>query len=102
MASDDQPVLTISVAAQLLGLHPRTLMLYERAKLILPFRTGTNRRMFSIKNLELLQFIKFMTQDEGVNLRGVKIFLDAEEVALRTGVNLREFLFPNFKTKALI
>ena len=98
----EEAILTISVAASLLGVHPRTLMLYERAKLINPYRTGTNRRMFSKQDLQLLQFIKFLTQEEGVNLRGVKIFLDASEVAHRANIDLKEALFPNFKPGALI
>lgn len=101
MASDEA-ILTISVAASLLGLHPRTLMLYERAKLINPYRTSTNRRMFSKKDLDHLQFVKFLTQEERVNLRGVKIFLDAIEVALRANIQLKDALFPNFKPRSLV
>ena len=101
MASND-PILTISVAASLLKLHPRTLMLYEQAGLITPHRTGTNRRLFSIADLENLQFIKYLTQKEGVNLKGVKILLEAIFLAEKEGVNLKKLLFPGFKPKRLI
>lgn len=100
--SVDEPILTISVAANLLKLHPRTLMLYERAGLIIPHRTNTKRRLFSIKNLEELQFIKYLTRKEGVNLAGVKILLEAINTAEKDGVYLKKKLFPSFKAKKLI
>lgn len=98
----DKPILTISVAAKLLEVHPRTLMLYERVKLINPFRTGTKRRLFSTKDLEHLQFIKHLTQKEGINLQGVRVTLEAIKVAKTHGFNLRKALFPTFKPKNLI
>ena len=100
--NSEKPILTISVAATLLGLHPRTLMLYESAGFITPHRTKTQRRMFSIKDLEHLQFIKYLTQQNGVNLHGVKIILEALSLAEKEGVNLKKLLFPSFKPKLLI
>lgn len=97
----NEPILTISVAAKLLNIHPRTIMLYERTKLFTPYRTNTQRRMFSDKDLEDLQFIKFLTQQRGINLQGVKVVLEAIEVAEKGGVNLKLLLFPNFKTEKL-
>lgn len=101
MASQD-PILTISVASRLLGLHSRTLMLYEKMGLIKPHRTGTQRRMFTIEDLGHLQFIKYLTQERGVNLQGVKIILEAIEMARNGNVNLKNLLFTNFKVKNLI
>ena len=100
--STDSPVLTISVAASLLKLHPRTLMLYERAELLSPFRTGTKRRLFSLADLEHLQFIKYLTQNKGMNLRGIKILLEAISITEKEGINLKRLLFPTFKAKKLI
>lgn len=100
--NSEKPILTISVAATLLGLHPRTLMLYESAGFITPHRTKTQRRMFSIKDLEHLQFIKYLTQQNGVNLHGVKFILEALSLAEKEGVNLKKLLFPSFKPKLLI
>ena len=97
----NEPILTISVAAKLLNIHPRTIMLYERTKLFTAYRTNTHRRMFSDKDLEDLQFIKFLTRQRGVNLQGVKLVLEAIEVAEKVGVNLKLLLFPNFKTEKL-
>ena len=99
--STGEPILTISVAGKLLNIHPRTLMLYERAELFTPYRTNTQRRMFSGKDLEALQFIKFLTQQKRINLSGVKVVLEAISVAEKGGVNLKSLLFPNFKAEKL-
>jgi MerR family transcriptional regulator/heat shock protein HspR len=96
-----EPILTISIAAKLLNIHPRTIMLYERTKIFSPYRTNTQRRMFSDKDLEDLQFIKFLTQQRGINLQGVKIVLEAISIAEIGGVNLKLLLFPNFKAEKL-
>lgn len=101
MASD-QAIFTISTAAMLLELHPRTLMLYERSKLISPYRTATNRRMFSLNDLEQLQFIKFLTRNKGVNLSGVKAIMDAIDSATEDGVKLKVKLYPDFEVKQLV
>ena len=98
----DQAILTISVAAKLLGLHTRTLMLYEKVGLITPHRTTTNRRLYSISNLNELQFIQYLTQTEGINLRGVKWILEVFQVAKKEGLSLKQRLFPSFKLKSLL
>lgn len=100
--NSEKPILTISVAATLLGLHPRTLMLYESAGFVIPHRTDTQRRMFSLQDLEHLQFIKYLTQQNGVNLQGVKFILEALSLAEKEGVNLKKLLFPSFKPKLLV
>ena len=97
----NEPILTISVAERLLNIHPRTLMLYERTKLFTPYRTNTQRRMFSGKDLEALQFIRFLTQQRRINLSGVKVVLEAISVAEKGGVNLKLLLFPDFKADKL-
>lgn len=93
----NEPILSISVAAKLLLLHPRTLMLYERTGLISPYRTSTQRRMFSVKDLDQLQFVKFLIKGNGVNLQGVKFIQEAISLAEKEGVDLRKMLFPQFK-----
>ncbi len=100
MASDDA-ILTISVAAKLLNIHPRTIMLYERTKLFSPHRTTTQRRMFSALDLDDLQFIKYLTQRKGINLQGVKILLEALRQAESRGLDLKQLLFPEFKAQKL-
>ncbi len=98
----DRPILTISIAAKLLRVHPRTLMLYEKEGVFTSHRTDTKRRMFSIDDLNRLQFIKFLTQEVGLNLSGVKIFFQAMEVAKKADVDLKQSLFPQFQEKELI
>ena len=98
----DEPILTISVASRLLKLHPRTLMLYEKAGLIHPHRTDTQRRLFSIKDINQLQFIKYLTQNQGINLRGVKVLLEAIKISEENKIRLKRRLFPSFRTKKLL
>ena len=74
----DKPLYTISVAAEILETHPRTLMLYEDAHLIEPHRTTTNRRRYSQRDIEHLRRIQALTQAGGVNLAGVKIILEMQ------------------------
>lgn len=97
----NEPILTISTAAKLLKVHPRTLMLYERANIFTPYRTKTQRRLYSLKDLDLLQFVKYLTQVRGVNLRGVKVLLDAFELAEKEGCQLQKKLLPDFKPSRL-
>jgi len=98
----DKPILTISVASSLLKLHPRTIMLYERSALITPHRTNSKRRLFSINDLNELQFIKFLTQEKGLNILGVKLIKEAIEISRKGNINLKGILFPSFKAKKLI
>jgi len=75
----DTPVYVISVAAELAGLHPQTLRAYEREGLLTPARTEGGTRRFSRRDVERLRFIRTLTQDEGLNLAGVKVVLDLGE-----------------------
>jgi len=71
----DEPVYMISVAAKLAGMHPQTLRIYERKKLINPQRTQGSTRLYSQRDVDRLKLIQMLTQDMGVNLAGVeKIF----------------------------
>jgi MerR family transcriptional regulator/heat shock protein HspR len=74
---DDRAVYIISVAAELAGVHPQTLRIYERKGLVRPKRTSGNTRRYSAADIERLQAIQELT-DEGVNLAGVKIVLDLQ------------------------
>jgi len=75
----DAPVYVISVAAQLSGLHPQTLRAYEREGLLTPARTQGGTRRYSQRDVERLQFIRTLTQDEGLNLAGVRVVLELGE-----------------------
>jgi MerR family transcriptional regulator/heat shock protein HspR len=77
----------ISVAAELAGVHPQTLRIYERKGLLSPKRTSGNSRRYSERDLERLQLIQDLTQ-AGVNLAGVKVIMELqtelEELRRRT------------------
>src|SRR5437879_9188331 len=76
----DKPLYTISVAAEILETHPRTLMLYEDAKLIEPHRTNTNRRRYSQRDISKVQVIQHLTREKGVTLAGVRHILSLFDV----------------------
>jgi MerR family transcriptional regulator/heat shock protein HspR len=82
----DKPLYTISVASEILETHPRTLMLYEDVGLIEPFRTNTNRRRYSQRDIRKLQVIQHLTREKGVNLAGVRHLLSLFEVMSRKGL----------------
>ena len=67
-----EPVYTIGVAANKLGVSVHSLRQYEREGLILPFKTSAGRRLFSDLELEKIQCIKEMIQDEGLNFKGIR------------------------------
>jgi MerR family transcriptional regulator, heat shock protein HspR len=75
----DAPVYVISVAAALAELHPQTLRAYEREGLLQPARTEGGTRRYSRRDVERLRFIRTLTQDEGLNLAGVRVVLDLGE-----------------------
>ena len=85
-----RPVYVISVAAQLVAVHPRTLRIYEEAGLICPSRTETNIRLFSENDLRRILWIRHLTQDLGVNLAGIKLLFQLEE---RLGERILERLY---------
>jgi MerR family transcriptional regulator, heat shock protein HspR len=73
--SDDLPVYVISVAAQLSGMHPQTLRDYERRGLVAPGRSGGGGRRYSMRDILALREIQRLSQDEGVNLSGIKLIM---------------------------
>ena len=79
-ASKDKPLYMISVAAELTGMHPQTLRVYEQKGLVNPGRSRGNTRLYSRGDIERLNLISKLT-DEGVNLAGVVRILDMRERA---------------------
>ena len=71
-APSEQPVYVISVAAELVDMHPQTLRLYERKGLIRPKRSAGKTRLYSERDIEHLREIRRLTQELGVNLAGVE------------------------------
>jgi MerR family transcriptional regulator/heat shock protein HspR len=88
VSSTDEPRFVISVAAELAGLHAQTLRSYDRLGLVRPDRTRGGGRRYSQRDIELLREVQRLSQDEGVNLAGIKriIELDNEVQALRAQV----------------
>ncbi len=74
--SDDTPVYVISVAAQLSGLHPQTLRAYDRLGLVSPGRAAGRGRRYSMRDILVLREVQRLSQDEGVNLSGIKRILE--------------------------
>jgi len=70
-SSKDRPLYIISVAAELVNMHPQTLRLYERRGLVCPKRQGKNR-LYSQHDIERLMYIQSLTQELGINLAGVE------------------------------
>ncbi len=85
-----RPVYIISVAAELVSVHPRTLRIYEGEGLVCPARTPTNIRLYSENDLRRILWIRHLTQNLGVNLAGVRVLFELEE---RTGMRLLEQLY---------
>ena len=85
--SSDRAVYVISVAAELAGVHPQTLRIYERKGLVLPARTGGGSRRYSDADIAALQRIQSLT-DEGLNLAGVKRVIELEAELEKTRAEL--------------
>jgi MerR family transcriptional regulator/heat shock protein HspR len=76
---DDRPRYMISVAAELVGMHPQTLRMYEQKGLVRPGRTAGNTRLYSEADLERLRLIQRLTGELGLNLAGVEAVIGLEE-----------------------
>jgi MerR family transcriptional regulator/heat shock protein HspR len=74
--SDESPVYVISVAAELSGLHPQTLRAYDRLGLVSPGRSAGRGRRYSLRDVVLLREVQRLSQEEGVNLSGIKQILE--------------------------
>ncbi len=75
----ERAVYIISVAAELAGVHPQTLRIYERKGLLSPKRTAGNTRRYSDADIARLRMIQALTQEQGINLAGVKMIMQMRE-----------------------
>ena len=80
---DDRPRYMISVAAELVGMHPQTLRMYEQKGLVQPKRTAGNTRLYSEADLDRLRLIQQLTNELGLNLAGVEHVLRLQDELLR-------------------
>ena len=99
----EQELYFISIAAEMLGMHPQTLRKYERLGLIQPSRTLGSMRRYSREELDRLRLIKHLVDEVGINLAGVQRLLSIvkvmdrirplmDETALNTGAGRRQLL----------
>lgn len=75
----DAPVFVISVAAHLAGMHPQTLRTYDRMGLVSPRRTAKRGRRYSAHDIAQLRMIQRLSQDEGINLEGIRRILRMQD-----------------------
>src|SRR5512144_3369730 len=77
---DDAPVFVISVAAELAGMHAQTLRQYDRLGLVSPGRTPGGGRRYSPRDVALLREVQRLSQEDGVNLAGIKRIISLEQM----------------------
>ena len=95
MSFRKRPVFMIGVAAELIGVHPQTLRMYEQKGLLRPRKSIKNTRLYSQEDVELGRYIQKLTQEMGMNLAGVGKVLDLERKLARLeaeNASLREEL----------
>jgi MerR family transcriptional regulator/heat shock protein HspR len=88
--ADETKVLLISVAARMAGMHPQTLRQYDRLGLVCPERTAGGGRRYSVRDVAMLREIQRLSQDEGINLAGVKRIIALDQLASDLRARLAE------------
>lgn len=88
--ASDVKVLVISAAARMAGMHPQTLRQYDRLGLVQPGRAAGGSRRYSARDVALLQEIQRLSQDEGVNLAGVKRIIELEQTVAMLQARVQE------------
>ncbi len=79
METSDRPIYMISIAAELVGMHPQTLRMYETKGLVRPQRTPGGTRLYSEADIERLRIVQRLTSELGLNLAGVELVLRLED-----------------------
>jgi MerR family transcriptional regulator, heat shock protein HspR len=82
----------ISAVAEMYGIHPQTLRLYERGGLLKPSRTEGNTRLYTDEDLQRLEFILSLARDLGVNISGIAIILQMRERMEEMQHQIQEFV----------
>src|SRR5215475_1037834 len=90
ITTDDTKVLIISVAARMAGMHPQTLRQYDRMGLVQPGRASGGGRRYSVRDVELLREVQRLSQDDGVNLAGIKRIIELEQLTFELQQRLAE------------
>jgi MerR family transcriptional regulator, heat shock protein HspR len=89
-AGMDSPIFVISVAAELAGLHAQTLRSYDRLGLVRPGRSAGGGRRYSARDIALLREVQRLSQEEGVNLAGIKRIIELEQTVDELRARLEE------------
>ena len=92
----------ISMAAELLGMHPQTLRKYERLGLVSPTRTVGSMRVYTAEELDRLKLIKRLVEDEGVNLAGVQRLLAIAEAVQRLRPLMQDAAKPDARRRVAL
>lgn len=90
--AEDAPVFVISVAAELAGMHAQTLRQYDRLGLVSPGRTRGGGRRYSPRDVALLREVQRLSQEDGVNLAGIKRIIDLESQVAALQERVQELL----------
>ena len=90
VSTDDAKVLIISVAARIAGMHPQTLRQYDRLGLDQPGRAAGGGRRYSVRDVALLREVQRLSQDDGVNLAGIKRIIELEQAVFDLQQRLQE------------
>lgn len=85
----EKPMFPISVIADILKVHQRTLRIYDDEKLLSPSRSPKNRRLYSMDDIERGKFIQYLTKELGINLAGIKIIFNLLE---QQGVSAEQYI----------
>ena len=88
----DAPVYVISVAAQLAGMHAQTLRQYDRLGLVTPGRTPSGGRRYSVRDVAILREVQRLSQEDGVNLAGIKRILELENQVTALQARIHELV----------
>ena len=86
----DRPIYMISIAAELAGLHPQTLRMYESKGLVRPKRTPGGTRLYSEADVDRLRIIQRLTTELGLNLAGVELVLRLEDELRRAHAHIEQ------------
>ena len=90
--ASDAKILIISVAARMAGMHPQTLRQYDRLGLVQPGRAGGGGRRYSERDVALLREVQRLSQEDGVNLAGIKRIIDLESQVEALRIRVQELL----------
>jgi MerR family transcriptional regulator/heat shock protein HspR len=88
METSERPIYMISVAAELVGMHPQTLRMYETKGFVRPQRTPGGTRLYSEADVERLRIVQRLTTELGLNLAGVELVLRLEDQLRKAHVQI--------------